>query len=106
MDIIRDGPTLALAGEFDVRSTFEVRAALYDHLEEHVTGNDADVVLDLSEVTSIDVTALRVLAVATLAAERAGHHLRLRGCGPAVRRMIHLSRLARHVDVEREAVSA
>jgi anti-anti-sigma regulatory factor len=47
-----------------------------------------------------------VLAYATLEAGRSGHHLRLRGCGPAVRRMLHLSRLARVVEVERSAVSA
>lgn len=106
VDIFRDGPTLVLAGEFDVRSTFDVRAALYDHLEEQVMGHDRDVILDVSGVTSIDVTALRVLAVATLTAERTGHHLWLRGCGPAVRRMLHLSRLARYVEVERAAASA
>ena len=33
MDITTDGPVLALHGDFDVRSTWEVRAAIYDHLE-------------------------------------------------------------------------
>jgi anti-anti-sigma factor len=97
MDIFTDGPVLVLAGEFDVRSTPEVRTALYDHLGEH----DEDVVVDLSEVTHIDVTALKVLAVATRFAERAGHHLVLRGCRPAVRRLLHLSHLIRVVEVER-----
>jgi hypothetical protein len=32
--------------------------------------------------------------------------MRLRGCGPAVRRMLHVSRLARFVEVERAAASA
>ena len=99
MDIFSDGPILVLAGEFDVRSTTEVRSALYDHLEEH----DADVVVDLSQVTHVDLTALRVLAVATRFAERAGHHLVLRGCRPAVRRLLHLSHLFRLVEVERSA---
>jgi anti-anti-sigma factor len=99
MDIYTDGPILVLAGEFDVRSTPEVRSALYDHLEEH----DRDVVVDLTQVTHVDVTALKVLAVATRFAERAGHHLVLRGCRPGVRRLMHLTHLFRLVEVERPA---
>ena len=102
MDILTDGPTLVLSGDFDVRSTMEVRTAIYEHLE----GHDHDVVVDLTQVDSVDVTALKVLAVATREAGRAGHHLVLRGCGPAVRRLLHLSRLIRVVELEREAASA
>ena len=102
MDITTDGETLVLSGDFDVRSTWEVRTAIYEHLE----GHDTDVVVDLSEVTSVDITALRVLAVATRRAVQSGHHLTLRGCGPAVRRLLHISRLAHAVDVERAAASA
>ena len=102
MDITTDGPTLKLCGDFDVRSTCEVRDALHVLLEEH----REDVVVDLSEVTAIDVTALKVLAFATRTASREGHRLTLRGCGPSVRRMLHLSRLIRVVEVERQALSA
>jgi anti-anti-sigma factor len=102
VEIVTDGSTLVLSGDFDVRSTWEVRAAIYDHLEEH----DEDVVIDLTDVYAVDVTALKVLAVATRQAVRAGHHLTLRGCGPSVRRMLHISRLIRVVEVERQAVSA
>jgi anti-anti-sigma factor len=102
MDIMTDGPTLVLVGDFDVRSTMQVRTALYDHLE----GHDEDVVVDLTGVDVVDLTALKVLAVATRQASRSGQHLTLRGCGPAVRRMLHLSRLIRVVEVERAAVSA
>ena len=102
MDIAIDGPRIVLGGDFDVRSTWEVRNAIYEHLE----GHDQDVVVDLTDVTSVDVTALRVLAVATRRASRAGHHLTLRGCCPAVRRLLHISRLARAVEVERSAATA
>ena len=101
MDITNDGTTLVLAGEFDVRSTMEVRNAIYAHLD----GCDHDLVVDLSDVTHVDVTALRVLAAATHRAERRGRHLTLRGCGPAVRRLLHLSHLIRFVEVEREAAT-
>jgi len=103
MDILRDGPTLVLSGDFDVRSTMEVRAAIYDHLS---ALHEQEVVIDLSGVDSVDLTALKVLAYATREAARAGHHLVLRGCGPAVRRLLHMSRLIRVVELEREAATA
>jgi anti-anti-sigma factor len=103
MDIATDGPTLVLTGDFDVRSTWDVRQALYDQLAGYPA---EDVVVDLTAVDSIDVSALKVLAVATIQAGRAGHHVRLRGCGPSVRRLLHLSRLIRVVEVERVPASA
>jgi anti-anti-sigma factor len=102
MDIVHDGQTLVLHGDFDVRSTMEVRTAIWEHL----SGVDQDLVVDLTGVETLDLTAARVLAYATLEAGRAGHHLRLRGCGPAVRRMLQLSRLVRVIEVERAAASA
>ena len=73
-----------------MRSTWEVRNAIYEHLD----GHDDDVVIDLTDVTTIDVTALRLLAVATRAGLAApGTTSRVRGPGPAVRRMLHLTRL-------------
>ena len=32
MEIVSDGPTLVLSGDFDVRSTMEVRNALHERL--------------------------------------------------------------------------
>ena len=93
MDIVTDGPTLVLSGAFDVRSTWEVRNALHEHIE----ARSEDVVVDLTDVESVDVTALKVLAFATRRAAILGRHLTLRGCGPAVRRLLHLSRLIRVV---------
>ena len=100
MDITTDGTTLVLSGAFDVRSTGEVRAAIYDVLESvDARGEDVDVVVDLSGVEAVDHTALRVLAYATRRAGRSGRHLRLRGARPAVRRMLHLTHLRRAVEM-------
>lgn len=99
MDVVTDGPALVLGGDFDVRSTREVRTALYDALRTH-----GSVVVDLSDVTTVDVTALRVLAVASRHASRQGGRVTLRGCNGAVRRLLHMTHLIRLVQVEREAV--
>jgi anti-anti-sigma factor len=102
MEIVHDDQTLWLRGDFDVRSTMEVRNAIHEHLH----GLDHDLTIDLTEVHTIDLTAARVLAYASLEAGRGGHHVRLRGCGPAVRRLLQVSRLARFVEVERAAATA
>jgi anti-anti-sigma factor len=94
VDIMSDGPVLVLAGDLDVRSTMEVRTAVQELLHTY-----DEVSIDLSGVESADVTALRVLAAATLQAIRDGHHLTLRHPSGAVRRMLHMSHLARIVEV-------
>jgi anti-anti-sigma factor len=94
VDIMSDGPVLHLSGDLDVRSTMQVRAAVRDLL-----GCYDEVAIDLSGVESADLTALRVLAAATVQAVRDGHHLTLRQPSPAVRRMLHISHLARVVEV-------
>ena len=103
MQIIESGMTLHLVGDFDVRSTGEVREAIYAHLAE---AGEAPLVVDMSGVEVVDVTALKVLAAATRRASREGLHVRVRGCRPAVRRMLHISRLIRLLEVEREPVAA
>jgi anti-anti-sigma factor len=106
VDIQADGPELVLAGDFDVRSTFELRAALYDHLGAQGEDLDRPVVIDVSEVTSIDATALKVIAAATRQANSYGVRVVLRGACPAVRRMLHLTHLIRVVEVERDPIPA
>lgn len=101
MEIVTDGPALVLSGDFDVRSTFRVRTALYDHLSAY-----DDVVVDLTDVRSVDITALKVLAVASRVASREGQRVTLRGCNGPVRRLLHMTHLIRLVEVERHAVPA
>ena len=96
MDIMSDGPVLVLSGDLDVRSTMQVRTAVRELL-----GVYDEVAIDLSSVESADVTALRVLAAATVQAVRDGHHLTLRSPSPAVTRLLHISHLIRVVEVDR-----
>ena len=62
MDIVADGPTLVLSGNFHGRSTAEVRSAL--RAAAGLAGA-RQIVVDLSGVGLVDVPALRVLAFAS-----------------------------------------
>lgn len=102
MELTVNDNSLVLHGHFDVRSTGLVREALYAQIE----STSGDLVIDLSDVEAVDATALRVLAVASRMMERRGRVLALRGCSPALRRLIAFTRLRRLVTVERGALSA
>ena len=91
-----DRDTLRLSGMLDVRCTAEVRAALYGLLET-TTG---DVHVDLADVESMDMTTLKMFAVANRFAERHGRRVVLRHCSPAVRRLLHISHLRWMIPVE------
>jgi len=101
MQVTSRGATVILAGRFDVRSTGAVREALY----KHIGSGSGDVVVDVSELESIDATALKVLAAATRVMERTGRRLILRGGSPGLRRIIALTRLRRLVQIERGAIA-
>ena len=106
IDPILGEPVLVLAGDLDVRSTARLRAAVYDHIRRCGTDLINPVVIDVTDVTSIDATALKVIAAASRQAQRYGVRLVLRGARPAVRRMLHLTHLIRLVELEREPIPA
>ena len=85
METARASDAIALSGRLDGRSSAEVREALYDHIDRHP---GQDVVGDLTEVESSDATVLKLFAAAALKVQRAGRTVVLRGCSPAMRRVL------------------
>jgi anti-anti-sigma factor len=103
MEVTRKGSTIALAGHLDGRSSGMVREALYQHFADT---DDIDVIVDLSMVESVDATALKLLGAASHYLEREHRHLVLRGCTPAMRRILTFTRLRRLFQIERHHVPA
>ncbi|MGH3414457.1 MAG: STAS domain-containing protein [Marmoricola sp.] len=98
MELYRDGAILEVRGQVDGRGTAELRDGLHQLLEQH--GGNA--VLDLTDVDSVDLTALRTIAVASRSATLDGQHLRLRGCSPLVRRLLLLAHLRGLIEFDPE----
>lgn len=84
-----NGTTLELSGSIDVRCIAELRAAVYRLLEDQ----EGDVLVDIAGVESMDLTTLKMLAVANRVAGRRGRRVVLRGGSPEIRRLLHLSHL-------------
>ena len=100
MGLVENDGAIELTGRLDGRSSAEVRAALYDHIDRH---RDEDVRVDVTRVESIDVTALNLLAAAALKVRRAGGQVVLVGCSPGLRRVVASCGWRRLFRLERPA---
>lgn len=78
---------VAVAGEIDIASTPQL-----ERLLEEACAGGADIVVDLAEVTFMDVSGLRALLDARRRAERDGVPLALANVPPAVVRLLKLTR--------------
>jgi anti-anti-sigma factor len=94
--------TLVLSGALDVRCTAELRSVLYGLLDQ----TTSDVLVDIERVDSIDMTTLKLLAVANRSAERQGRRVVLCGVSTGVRRLLHLSHLRWMIPVEPQRSTA
>ena len=87
-----------LVGHLDGRRSAEVREVVYDHLAQHP---GEDLVLDLSQAESVDLTTMRLLAAAAIRVERAGGRVVLRGASATLRRTFTFGGWRRFFHVER-----
>src|SRR3954463_10615456 len=83
-----DPLVLHLSGEIDLFNIGEVQAELFEALQQHVV--PTTLVIDLTEVTFIDLTALRVLATAS----RRFSEVVVLNPSPLVTRVLDLGRLS------------
>lgn len=72
-----------LSGLLDARRAAETRQVLYQRIE----SAEGDVVVDLTQVETMDATVMTVLAAAAIRLRRVGRHVVLRGCPPKLRRL-------------------
>ncbi len=94
---------IPLSGHLDGRCSTELRDAITCHLADHA---HEDLVLDMSEVESVDLTVLRLLAMVAVRLQRDGHRLVLLGCRRSLRRVLTRGVLPRLFVVQRSSPDA
>ena len=87
-EIVDGTATLVIAGELDLT----IVPALAQHLEQVLARQPRRLVLDLAQVTFVDVAAARLLSQATQPRPAAGRPV-LRQAGPEARRILTLTGL-------------
>jgi anti-sigma B factor antagonist len=95
LEVIADGPNLVVRGEIDAH----VAATLAGHLDP-LPGADGDVRVDVSGVDFVDSSGLRVFIDAHQRARAADRRLVIVQPSRAVSRLLEISGLADHLDVE------
>jgi anti-sigma B factor antagonist len=88
---------LRVEGRLDATSVSEARQRLHTA----IATTSGTVVLDVSDVEWLDMTALAVLVDAHRRLRSEGRRLVLRGCSPWVRRALAVTRLSRIMAIER-----
>jgi anti-anti-sigma factor len=95
------GQLVRLSGRLDGSGAPVAREALRDALEH----GDADLVVDVSAVETVDVTGLGVLVAAHRRAGHLGRRLVLRDVPPRLARVLVITRLGRILPMERTPVA-
>lgn len=89
--VTEPGRHVVLSGAVDVHSAADLRLLLADQLD----AGCGELVVDVRDVTAVDVTGLGLLVGAHRRAVRADRVLVLEAVSPAVDRMLHRTRLDR-----------
>lgn len=89
---LEDDGVLVLAGEIDSYTAPE--------LEQSLAGLPDHAVVDLAAVTFVDSSGLRVIVEAHAPRRERGGGLTLRSPSPSVERLLQISGVASHLDVE------
>ena len=93
---VAPGSVLVVGIRLDGTSVADVRTMLRGAID----AESGDVVLDLAAVEWVDATGLAVLVAAHRELRLQQRHLVLRGCQPAVRRALALTRLNRVLTLQ------
>jgi anti-sigma B factor antagonist len=94
----RDGDTatFTLAGELDPHTA----PTLADELDEAIAGGATTVVLQLEELSFIDSSGLRVVISAHRQLDEKGGRLVLRSPSDTVRRLLEITGLLDHIEID------
>ena len=91
-----DVAVLTLAGELDPHTA----PALAEELDDAIGGGATTVVLQLAELSFIDSSGLRVVISAHRRLDEAGGRLVLRTPSDTVRRLLEITGLLDHIEIE------
>jgi anti-sigma B factor antagonist len=103
----------ATSGTFDVRIEHDLGQAAVIHFSGEMDvataprvedafalcGQSCDVIVDLTEVTFLDSTALKVLVINAKKLSGAGYQIRLQGLSDLQRRLLHITGLSAVLNV-------
>jgi anti-sigma B factor antagonist len=95
MDAVRS-PVVRVRGEHDIAT----KDALARAISRAAQRNDADVIVDLSEVTFLDASTIGVLVGSHQRLRDTGRSLRLRAPSPSARRLVELCDLGQLIEPE------